>query len=160
MTESVADRFEIPNPITVVGDRTVRLDDTVRTLPVRTRSAEVVCASGDRYSAEWTGIGGDTLCEIGTAPPETTHLLVESRDGYRMAVSIADGLAGVLAFQKNGRSIGGNAPYSNRFVAPGVEGARDVKGVSRIEFHALDPGTDPERLEQVEPDDDRFEAER
>lgn len=161
MTESVASEERVVDPITVVGDRTVRLTtELVRSFPEETRTAEVVCATGSRYEAEWSGIGIGSLCETVDAAADTTHVLVESRDGYRIAVPIVDAMDGVVAFDKDGHPIDTATPYSNRFVAPGIEGARDVKGVSRIEFHALDPVEEPERLEQVEPDDDRYEVDR
>lgn len=161
MTDSVASNERVVDPITVVGDRTVSLNtELARSLPEESRTAAVVCATGNRYEAEWTGIGIGLLCEAVDAPADTTHVLVESRDGYRIAVPIVDALGGVVAFEKDGHPIDAATPYSNRFVAPTVEGARDVKGVSRIEFHALAPDENPERLEQVEPDDDRYEADR
>lgn len=161
MTESVATDDPITQSITVVGERSIRVTpELIASLPEAQLSAAVVCATGNRYEATWSGVGIDTLCDTVDAPAATTHVVVASSDGYRMAVPILDALRGVVAFEKNGRPIGEQAPYSNRFVAPAIEGARDVKGVSRIEFHVLDPGEDPERLEQVEPDDDRFEAVR
>ena len=161
MTDSATDVSSIANPITVVGERTLRLDaETVEAFDAETRTVEVVCATGHRYTAEWTGISIGDLCEAVDASPETTHVVVESLDGYRIAIPILDGIAGVVAVTKDGRPVGETNPYPNRFVAPDVEGARDVKGVSRVEFHALAADEDPEDLEQVEPDDDRFESDR
>ncbi|MGM0397725.1 MAG: molybdopterin-dependent oxidoreductase [Halobacteriota archaeon] len=161
MTEPVASEPRLTNPITVVGDRSVRVTPAVAaSLPEERLTAEVVCATGNRYEATWAGVGIGSLCDTVDAPAETTHVVVGSSDGYRMAVPILDALRGVIAFEKDGRPIDEQAPYSNRFVAPAVDGARDVKGVSRIEFHALEPDADPERLEQIEPDDDRFETVR
>lgn len=160
MTDSVGVPIRIPEPITVVGTETMQLDEpTVQMFSLETRDAEVVCSTGNRYSADWQGIGIDALCEAVSAPDRTTHVLIESHDGYRIAVPIVDALDGVLAVAKNGRPLVSLTPYATRFVAPDIEGARDVKGVRRVEFHALDPGSDPESLEQVEPEDDRFEAE-
>lgn len=161
MPEPVAAADRDTRSITVVGDRPVRVTpEMADSLPEEQLTAAVLCATGNRYDATWSGIGIDSLCDVVDAPAETTHVVVASSDGYRMAVPILDALQGVVAFDKDGHPIEEQAPYSNRFVAPGVEGARDVKGVTRIEFHALDPDADPERLEQVEPDDDRFETER
>lgn len=161
MTESVATESRWPHPITVVGDRSIALTtEMAQSLPSEDLTADVVCATGNRYDATWTGIGIESLCDVAEADAETTHVVFGSRDGYRIAVPILDALAGVLAFAKDGRPISEQAPYFNRFVAPDVEGARDVKGVERVEFHALAPDADPERLEQVEPDDDRYESDR
>jgi len=159
MTDSLGVPIRIPDPITVVGTETMKLDDTsVQSFSLESREAEVVCSTGNRYSADWQGIGIDALCEAASAPERTTHVVIESHDGYRIAVPIVDALNGVLALVKNDRPLGARTPYATRFVAPDVEGARDVKGVSRVEFHVLDPGSDPEHLEQGEPEDDRCEA--
>lgn len=161
MTESSADSLRAVDPIVVVGDRTINLDsDAAASVSSVTRQVTVVCATGHRERATWTGVEIASLCDAVDAPPETTHVLVESHDEYRMAVPIADALNGLVAFEKNGRPLSEAAAYDSRFVAPGVEGARDVKGVRRIEFHALDPSSDPDALENVEPADDRFEPER
>lgn len=141
----------------VVGSTELVLDtETLERLPFASRRVEVVCASGHRYEAEWTGVTVETLVDAVHPPADTTHLIVESTDGYRMAVPVAAGLVGVLAFQKDGVPIGETNPYPNRFVSPAIEGERDVKGVARIEFHALAPGSDPDAMERVEPTDDRF----
>jgi DMSO/TMAO reductase YedYZ molybdopterin-dependent catalytic subunit len=161
MTDSSGAQFDISQPVTVVGDSELSLDaESVLAFPPATRSVEIVCATGNRYTAEWVGIRITDLSDAVDAPADTTHFVVESLDGYRIAVPIVDGIDGVLAFEKDGLPVGETNPYPNRFVAPDIDGARDVKGVSRIEFHALEPDEDPDALEQVEPDDDRFEAER
>ncbi|MFB6093798.1 MAG: molybdopterin-dependent oxidoreductase [Halanaeroarchaeum sp.] len=144
--------------VVVVGERRWTVDPTVRRSADSAIEADVVCATGNRYSAEWAGVPVSTLAERARAPAETTHLVVESHDGYRMTVPIAAGIDGLLAVEKDGRPIGETEPYDTRFVAPDVAGARDVKGVARIEFRALDAGEDPEAFEQFEPDDDRFAA--
>lgn len=161
MTDSSGAQFRLTQPVTVVGESQLKLDAVAaQQFSSAERSVEVVCATGNRYTAEWAGIRIIDLGDAVDAPTETTHLVVESLDGYRIAVPIVDGVDAVLAFEKDGRPVSETNPYPNRFVAPDIEGARDVKGVSRIEFHSLDPDEDPDALEQVEPDDDRFEAER
>lgn len=147
--------------VVVSGDERVVLDDqTVSDLDEESTSVDIVCASGHRYTAEWAGLPVAALVDLVGAPVDTTHLSVESRDGYRIAIPIAAGLNGLLALWKDGEPIGASNPYPNRFVARGIEGARDVKGVSKIEFHALGPGDDPDALEVVEPVDDRFASDR
>lgn len=161
MSESSADSADALASIEVVGDRTVRLDaDVLDSLPTTTKQVSVVCATGHREVATWTGVDVSALCEVVEAPPETTHVVVDSHDGYRMAVPIADALDGLLAFEKDGKPLSATASYVNRFVAPDVEGARDVKGVRRVEYHALEPSSDPDALENVDPADDRYAAER
>lgn len=152
---------EIPDPIEVVGGRRVVLEEgRISAFEADSRDVEIVCATGNRYDADWWGVPIAGLLEAADAPEDTTHVVVESADGYRVAVAIVEGVAGLLAFRKDGRPIGETNPYTNRFVAPDIEGARDVKGVRRIEFHSLAPSEDPDALENVEPVDDRFAADR
>lgn len=159
MAESVDRDIDVPVPIRVVGTEEVHLDaEMLGRFPVERRSVEVVCATGSRYTSTWEGIGIVDLLEAASAPENTTHLLVESRDGYRIAIPLVDGFDGLLAVRKDGQPLGSSNPYHTRFVAPDIDGARDVKGVREITFLAIDPTDDPERYEQVEPDDDRFEA--
>ncbi|MFB6132387.1 MAG: molybdopterin-dependent oxidoreductase [Halanaeroarchaeum sp.] len=161
MSGSTADTTKALASIEVVGERTVSLDaDVLSSLQTATKRASVVCATGHREVATWTGVDVAGLCELVDAPPETTHVLLDSHDDYRMAVPIADALDGLLAFERDGSPLDEMAPYDNRFVAPAVDGARDVKGVRRVEFHALDPSSDPDALENVEPVDDRYAVER
>lgn len=161
MNDSSATAVGADDAIEVIGSRTVDLDDDLRArLSTVTREVTVVCATGHREVASWTGIDVAELCEVVEAPPETTHMVVESHDDYRMAVPIADALDAVLAFERDDRPLSATASYGSRFVAPDVEGARDVKGVRRVEFHALDPSSDPDALETVEPSDDRYAPER
>ncbi|MFB6125303.1 MAG: molybdopterin-dependent oxidoreductase [Halanaeroarchaeum sp.] len=152
---------EIPDPIEVVGRRRVVLGEgTIPAFDADSRDVEIVCATGNRYDADWWGVPIVGLLDAADAPEDTTHVVVESADGYRVAVSIVESVDGLLAFRKDGRPIGESNPYTNRFVAPDIEGARDVKGVRRIEFHSLAPADDPDSLENVDPVDDRFAADR
>ncbi|MFB6134840.1 MAG: molybdopterin-dependent oxidoreductase [Halanaeroarchaeum sp.] len=160
MAASLDREIDLPDPIRVIGREEVHLDaDALRGFSVDRRSVEVVCATGSRYTSSWEGIGVTDLLDVASAPAETTHLLVASRDGYRIAIPLLDGFDGLLAIWKDGEPIGSSLPYHTRFVAPDIEGARDVKGVRTIRFLALDPEDDPESHEQIEPDDDRFEVE-
>ncbi|MFW6385370.1 MAG: molybdopterin-dependent oxidoreductase, partial [Halodesulfurarchaeum sp.] len=70
------------------------------------------------------------------------------------------GIDALVAYLKDGRPIAADHDYPNRFVSPSLDGTRDVKGVSRIDHRALEPGDDPASLEDTAPDGDRFEATR
>ncbi|MFB6070873.1 MAG: molybdopterin-dependent oxidoreductase [Halanaeroarchaeum sp.] len=147
--------------VVAAADRTITVGpESDGSLPETDDQIEIVCASGNRYEATWTGIPVSSLLEAVGAPADTTHLTIASADGYRIAVPLTDGLDGMIAYRRDGRPIGDGRPYRNRFVAPAVEGARDVKGVVRVEFHSLGPTDDPDALEVVEPMDDRFAADR
>lgn len=144
---------EGPEPITVTSDLLTDLD-------VTTKSMVIVCATGNRYSADWTGPTVGSLLEATAVRPDTTHVVIESADGYRVAIQVREALGGVLAFLKNGEQIGRQQEYMNRLVCPGTDGARDIKGVSRIEPVTLEPDDDPEKLENLFPDGERFTADR
>lgn len=161
MSESSAEPVRALASIEIVGGTTVDLDaEVLGPLPTTTRQVSVVCATGHREVATWTGVDVSALCEVAEAPPETTHVVIDSHDDYRMAVPIVDAFDGLLAFEKDGKPLTESTAYDSRFVAPDVDGARDVKGVRRVEFHALDPSSDPDALENVEPTDDRYAPDR
>ncbi|MFB6081397.1 MAG: molybdopterin-dependent oxidoreductase [Halanaeroarchaeum sp.] len=163
MTDAVEDSGDeaLPDFVVVEGAETLRIDGgTVDDLPRESITTEIVCATGDRYEATWSGLAMDSLLDAVSAAADTTHVVLTSADGYRVAVPVRMALGGLLALRKDGVPLCRDHPYSNRFVAPDVEGARDVKGVRRIECHALAAGDDPDALEVVEPDDDRFAADR
>ena len=155
------DSVDIGPPVHISGTNPIELSqDTVGEFDPETRSITVVCASGNRHTAAWTGVRVVDLLDAAEVPAETTHVTVESSDGYRVAVPIREAIEGVLAFVKDGDPIGADHPYANRFVSPVVDGARDIKGVSRIDHTVLEPGEDPESLENIYPDGERFEANR
>lgn len=153
--------IDLGPPVHVAGANPIEVTaETVGQFDVDTRSVTVVCASGNRHTAVWTGIGVDDLLDEAEVPPDTTHVTVESTDGYRVAVPVREAIDGLLAYLKDGVPIGQDHPYANRFVSPIVEGARDIKGVSRIEHSTLGPTEDPESLENIYPDGERFSANR
>lgn len=159
--ESVVGAMEFGPPISVDGPRPIRLTaSTIEDLEIVTESVSVVCASGDRHTADWTGVRVVDLLEAADVPMDTTHVTVESTDDYKVAVPIGDAVQAILAFLKDGVPIGEANPYGNRFVCPATEGARDIKGVSRIEHTSLSPAEDPESLENLFPEGDRFTANR
>lgn len=133
--------------VTVVGERTVTvpLGGMGGGPAVETADWTFRCASGDEISGPWTGVGVAELLDRAEAPADTTHLAVESADGYWACVPVAAALDGLLAVERDGRSCEG-AP---RFVAPGVDGPRTVKRVARLAPLALSPDADPEDREEL-----------
>ena len=135
-------------PIELVAEETVLVDgDAVASLPHRERSIEVVCASGNRYTARWSGVELFDALELASVPPETTHVAVESADGYRVCVEITRALDGLLAFARDGDPL-----EEIRFVAPEIGGPHAVKAVRLIECLTLSPGEDHELHEELWPE--------
>lgn len=154
-------QVDLDEAVVVTGGSPLELDlEALRDFDVRTETVTVVCASGDSHTAEWTGVQIIDLLEAARISPSTTHVIVESRDEYRVAIPVREALEGLLAFVKDGEPIGRDHRYSNRFVSPATAGARDIKGVRRIDHTSLGPGEDPEQLENLFPEGERFTAER
>lgn len=146
-------RIAGPEPVGVTTDRLAEVE-------ISTAAVEIVCATGSSYTADWTGPTLGSLLETAEVDPETTHVLVESADEYRVAIPIREAIGGILGFLKDGSPIGAAQEYANRLVCPGTEGARDIKGVAEVEPVVLDPGEDPEALENLFPEGERFTANR
>ncbi|MFB6266960.1 MAG: molybdopterin-dependent oxidoreductase [Halodesulfurarchaeum sp.] len=145
-------------PVMVSGEHPLTLTQaSLESFDRVSKRVTIVCASGETTTADWTGIPLRSLLDAADIPLETTHVTVASRDGYRVAVGIVDALGGLLATHKDGVPISREHPYENRFVAPRIDGARNVKGVSRIEPHSLRPHDHPESLENVDPDSGEFD---
>ncbi|MFP4530122.1 MAG: molybdopterin-dependent oxidoreductase [Halodesulfurarchaeum sp.] len=158
---ALADALAFQPQVTVVGEETFRVTpETLSSLEIETKAVEIVCATGSSYTADWLGPTAASLFEAASVPPGTTHLVVESADEYRVVVAVPEAIGGVLAYLKDGVPIGERQAYVNRFVAPGTEGARDIKGVARIEAVELEPDEDPESLENLFPEGERFTANR
>lgn len=120
------------------------------------RTGVIECASGERSTARFTGVTVPRLLDAVDADPETTHLRLEARDGYRVCVPIRDALDGLVAYAQDGRPLAVDSPYRTRFVAPGVDGERLVKGLARVEALGLDADVDPDSLENIAPIDPSF----
>jgi len=144
--------------ITVVGERqhTVRADD-VTEATLTTGRVRVSCASGDRYDATWRGVGVGDLLDGASPPAETTHLVFESDSGYAACVPVGDALGGLVAVERDGEALAEGESYATRFVAPGVDGARFVKGVERIRALSLPPEADPTEYENLDLDSPEYE---
>jgi DMSO/TMAO reductase YedYZ molybdopterin-dependent catalytic subunit len=120
------------------------------------RTCVVECASGERSTARFTGVTVPRLLDAVDANPETTHLRLEARDRYRVCVPIRDALDGLVAYARDGRPLAADSPYRTRFVSPGVDGERQVKGLARVEALGLDADEDPDSLENITPTDSDF----
>lgn len=144
----------LSSPIRVVGEECVTvLPDELADLPIRTREIEIVCDSGDRHTDRWQGVPVLALLDRASVPDETTHLLVESADGYRVCVDVEAALEGLVAFARNGDPLDAVADHESRFVSSGTAGPRTAKDVRRIETRSLSPGEDPNSYEQLDVDD-------
>ncbi|POG53987.1 molybdopterin-dependent oxidoreductase [Haloferax marisrubri] len=140
----------LSEPILVRGDSSVTLSGPeLRGLPAEDRTVTVACASGTRHTATWTGVPVLDLFEAAGLDDETTHLVVESTDGYRVCIDVYAALDAVVSYTRDGTPIGEEHDYETRFIAPDVDGSRTVKGVRAVEARALDPATDPESLEDI-----------
>ncbi|GAB3666007.1 molybdopterin-dependent oxidoreductase [Halopiger thermotolerans] len=138
----------LSSSIRIVGETETAIDgDALADCPLRERECEIVCATGDRYTETWYGVPVLELLERASVPPETTHLLVVSADGYRACVAVDTALEGLVALGKDGRPLADASDYETRFVAAGADGPRTVKDVARIEAVTLEPGEDPEAYE-------------
>lgn len=117
-------------------------------LPRERRRLVLQCTSGRRFEGEWSGVPVPALLGAADAPEATTHLLVESADGYVACVSVADAGDAILALE--GGLIDGEAGNESlpRLIGPDVEGPRAVKGVTRIVATSLRPGEDPTEYER------------
>ncbi|WP_265107934.1 molybdopterin-dependent oxidoreductase [Halosolutus halophilus] len=148
MTDHDHDRIvqSLSSPIRIVAEEHVTvLPDG----PIRSREIEIVCDSGDRYTDRWQGVPVLDLLERASVPAETTHLLVESTDGYRVCVDVEAALAGLVAIARNGIPLAAAAEYESRFVSDATRGPRTVKDVRRIETRSLSPGEDPDAYERL-----------
>lgn len=123
-------------------------DTDFASFPSRERTVTIRCASGTRTTAGWEGIPVPALLDRAEVPPDTTHLLIESNDGYRACIDICDALEGVIAETRDGQRLDdGERP---RLVVPEIDGARTVKDVATITPVSLAPGEDPTALEDLQ----------
>ncbi|TYL36683.1 molybdopterin-binding oxidoreductase [Natronococcus pandeyae] len=142
----------LDRPIHLVGDRQVTVTEAdLVELPLRSREIEIVCATGDRYTERWQGIPIPELLDLMDPSPETTHLLVDSRDGHRVCIDVETALEGLLAVARDDDPLSTIGDYETRFVATGATGPRTVKGVAHIEAKTLAPDDDPETYERLAP---------
>jgi DMSO/TMAO reductase YedYZ molybdopterin-dependent catalytic subunit len=142
----------VGQPVRVVGraEREYRPTD-LREFQPDEQVCVIECASGERTTACFTGVVMSRLLKAVDVAPETTHLHLEARDGYRVCVPIHDALDGLVAYARDGRPLAANSPYQTRFVAPGVNGDHLVKGLARIEACGLNTDVANDSLENSVP---------
>lgn len=134
----------------LVGEHASRFDaDDLGELPFRRRSVEIVCSSGSRHVSAWGGVPIADLLASGEVPLKTTHLVIESSDGFTACVGVDAAAEGLLAWSRDGSPLGEDHPYANRFVSPAVDGAKTIKGVERLQAIALSPNEEPEDYESL-----------
>ncbi|MFC4541811.1 molybdopterin-dependent oxidoreductase [Halosolutus amylolyticus] len=144
----------LTSPIRIVGEERVTVSPPeLADLPIRSREFEIVCDSGDRHTDRWQGVPVLDLLERASVPAETTHLLVESTDGYRVCIDVEAALEGLVAVARNGEPLTAVADYESRFVSAGTRGPRTAKDVWRIEPRSLSPGEDPDVYERFDAND-------
>lgn len=114
------------------------------------RTISVRCSSGSIIGSTWRGISFETLfSDEETIAPDTTHLLIESEDGYRVCVDIVTAFGGLVAFYRDGDPMVERFGHESRFVAPGIAGPRAIKDVQSIEPIELGPEEHPESYEEL-----------
>ncbi|WP_353635433.1 molybdopterin-dependent oxidoreductase (plasmid) [Halobacterium sp. NMX12-1] len=126
-------------------------DGAVRVTPdgdweTTTRVVGFRCTSGDWVEAAWTGVDLAAALDAAGVPAETTHLVVESDDEYRVCLPVADCLDALVAFDgetepESDRPTANEGTFP-RVVAPGIDGPHTPKNAARIEPVALDAGED------------------
>ncbi|MDB2245151.1 pterin operon protein [Halorubrum ezzemoulense] len=110
---------------------------------VRERSGTVVvtcryrCATGSEFGGEWRGVPVGPLLD--GAPPDTTHLRVESADGYRAHVAVREALDAVVATER----LDGPADGLPRLVGPRFDSSQAVRDLAALAPVALPPDADP-----------------
>lgn len=131
----------------IVGGRSERTFDraTLVEMAAAERRYTVDCASGERTTARWTGVPVPDLLDAASIPPETTHLQLVGHDGYRVPVPIRDALDGLVAYARDGTSLAATEPYAVRFLVPGGDAERLVRGLRSIDPLELSPEDDPDR---------------
>lgn len=143
--------------MTVTGDRELSLRDApaVRErFGWETRAVTIDCHSGRTIEGVWSGIPLSPAVEAAGFPPETTHMRATARDGHEVCVPVRTGTAGLLGFVcervDDGRDgDGGDTAETPRLVAPGIDSARAIREVTRIEPAALLPEEDPRAHETL-----------
>ncbi len=133
--------------VDIIGKKWLELTrDDLGALPTVERECSVVCASGDRTVATWTGVPVRDLLAIAGAPPSTTHLHLSSADNYHVCVRIAAAFDALVAVTRDGADLA-NGNCGTRFVGTQIDGKQSIKAVARIEPVSIEPGNDP--AEQV-----------
>ena len=138
----IADRL---GAVSIGGDVDIDLAAAVAEFDLVALPCETRCGSGDVIGGHWRGI--ELVELLDGLDADTTHLLVESEDGFRVCVPIADAVDGVLAVDRLDTDF---FPEGlPRLVAPSLSGTRLVQRVASIEGRRLSPSEDPEAFEDL-----------
>lgn len=130
---------------TVGGDVDLDLANATDRFEFVEIACEKTCSSGEGFAGRYRGIG---LADLFDAfDPDTTHLLVESADGFRVCVSIRDASDGVLALERLDTRAGPDE--LPRLVSPSLSATRFVRNVATIEGRRLSSSIDPGTLERL-----------
>lgn len=149
MSENPQPRPAADRTLTVHGDQPLDLPwdpDDLERFELTSRETGFECASGAWIAAEWTGIPVPDLLEAAGPPPETTHVVFESVDGYRTCVGVGDLLDGLVAYDADDDARSGFP----RLVSPSVVGPRASKRIVEMSPVALPPDADPEEREDLQ----------
>ncbi|MEA5386888.1 molybdopterin-dependent oxidoreductase [Haloarculaceae archaeon H-GB2-1] len=127
----------IPSSLAAAGE--------VSSVQVRSRRIGFECASGDWIEDDWTGVPLADLVDAASMPETTTHVRVESADGYCACIPMVDLMGSLVALDAVER------PASDfpRFVSSSVGGPRALKHVVAVEPLALDAGENREDYEEL-----------
>jgi hypothetical protein len=107
------------------------------------------CSGGRTIEGDWRGVPVLDLLEAADAPADTTHVLVESRDEYRVCIGLRDLPGALLAFDADRWDDAGDGDATPRLVGERIDTARAVKGVNTIRAVSLAPDEDPQSLEHL-----------
>lgn len=118
-------------------------------LPRKAHHQVLYCSSGRRLEGDWTGVPLAALVATVNVPDETTHLLVESAEGYVACIALTDLGDAVLALTERRRDCEGTEDVTPRIVGPSIDARRSVKQVTRIVATSLQPGDDPTEYEHL-----------
>lgn len=108
---------------------------------ISTQSVRFECASGDWVEREYEAFPLWAVVEAAAMPGETTHVELESRDGYSACVPLSALSDAVIAV--------GEGDGRPRFISPEVVGPRAIKNLVAIRPLSLAAGEDRESHEQL-----------
>lgn len=140
--DRIADRL---GAVSIGGDVDIALADAIAEFDLVELPCETRCGSGDLIGGHWRGI--ELVELLDGIDADATHLVVESEDGFRVCVPIADAVDGILAVDRlDTEFFPDGLP---RLVAPSLSGTRLVRRVVSIEGERLSPSEDPEAFEDL-----------